>query len=129
MVIMGFLVKKEKKKEERVVEMGCLNLVKWRRRWGENGGGIGGGVGGDGGECGRPRRAERLLWGCCWLSLAVGGEERRKKNERERGRNGGGYIKEGNDYYNIAIPLHKETCVSTKWLRPHEIKFASGQTS
>ena len=37
MVIMSFLVKKEKKKEERVVEMGCLNLVKWRRRWGDDG--------------------------------------------------------------------------------------------
>jgi len=36
-VIMGFLVKKEKKEEERVVEKGCLNLVKWRRRWGDDG--------------------------------------------------------------------------------------------
>ena len=35
MVIMGFLVKKEKKKEERVVEKSCLILIKWRRRWGE----------------------------------------------------------------------------------------------
>ena len=81
-------------------------MLEWRRRWREDGEKDGGEVGGDGGEdggkSGRPRRPPWLFLGRCFV--AVGDEEQKKENERER-KKWGVYIRGRNDYYKFAIAI------------------------